>query len=225
MMGSYQRVVSIGAHPLDAEILGGPLLLRYAAKGARCTTMHVTKGRLTGPGVTPVQQAAYDKALHEEMAKAAAALGCECNALDYLSAELPGTAEFTRLIADYLREQKADCVITHARGTLHPRHYYTYETVTEAVRLLRQEGLPIQLFYGENCEDLAGFTPTCYLTMTQQGLDAWLGALQQYSIFNGKVNDMPYYEYYHSMAIIRSIEAGQHGFAKAYMHAALLDNE
>ena len=90
---------------------------------------------------------------------------------------------------------------------------------------MRQEGLPIQLFYGENCEDLAGFTPTCYLTMTQQGLDAWLGALQQYSIFNGKVNDMPYYEYYHSMAIIRSIEAGQHGFAKAYMHAALLDNE
>ena len=51
------------------------------------------------------------------------------------------------------------------------------------------------------------------------------GSLQEYSIFNGKVNDMPYYEYYHSMAIIRSIEAGQHGFAKAYMHAALLDNE
>lgn len=224
-MGDYKRVICIGAHPLDAEIIGGPMLMRYAVRHAHCTLVHVTKGRLTDPKATEKQKEDYDLALHREMSGAAAALGCDCYAMDYLSGELPETGEFISLLADYLREQKADCVITHARGTLHPRHYYTYEAVTEAVRLLRRDGQKIQLFYGENCEDLAGFTPTVYLSMTREELDKWFTGLRQYSIFNGEVNDMPYFEYYHSMALIRSVEAGEHGFAKAYMHGALLDNE
>lgn len=224
-MGDYKRVICIGAHPLDAEIIGGPMLMRYAARRAHCTLVHLTKGRLTDPKATEKQKEDYDLALHREMSDAAAVLGCDCYAMDYLSSELPQTEKFISLLADYLRKQKADCVITHARGTLHPRHYYTYEAVTEAVRLLRRDGQKIQLFYGENCEDLAGFTPTVYLSMTQDELDGWFAGLRKYSIFNGKVNDMPYFEYYHSMAVIRSIEAGEHGFAKAYMHGALLDNE
>ncbi len=199
--------------------------MRYAARQARCTLVHVTKGRLTDPLATEEQKQDYDTALHREISEAAVALGCDHYAMDYLSSELPDTGTFIPIIADYLREQQADCVITHARGTLHPRHYYTYETVTEAVRLLRREGQDIRLYYGENCEDLAGFAPTVYLSMTRDELDKWFEGLRKYSIFNGKVNDMPYYEYYHSMAVIRSIEAGEHGYAKAYMHGALLDNE
>jgi LmbE family N-acetylglucosaminyl deacetylase len=224
-MSDYKRVVCIGAHPLDAEIMGGPLLMRYAARHARCTMVHVTKGRLTDPRATQEQKREYDVSLHREMSAAAQALGCDCYAMDYPSSELPGAGEFIRLLADYFQKEKVDCVVTHARGTLHPRHYYTYETVTEAVRLLRRNGSKIQLFYGENCEDLAGFTPTVYLSMTKEELDRWFAGLGKYSIFNGKVNDMPYGEYYHSMALIRSIEAGEHGFAKAYMHGALIDNE
>ena len=33
-MTSIQRVVSIGAHSLDAELMGGPLILKYARQGA-----------------------------------------------------------------------------------------------------------------------------------------------------------------------------------------------
>lgn len=224
-MSQYHRLLSIGAHPLDAEIMGGPFLLRYAARGAACTFVHVTKGRLTDPTATEEQKRAYDEALHNEIAEAAARLNGNCYEMNYLSADLPDTAAFIAKLKAYFVQEKTDCIITHARGTLHPRHYYTYETVTEAVRQLRSEGHDIRLFYGENCEDLAGFTPTVYLTQTQQELEQWLHALQAYSIFKGKVNDMPYYEYYHAMARIRSIEAGGHGYAKAYMHAALSDTE
>lgn len=224
-MGDYKRVISIGAHPLDAEIMGGPFLIRYARNGAKCTFVHLTKGRLTDPSATEEEKIAYDKALHNEIQEAAIRMNCDSYPMDYLSAELPSTAEFIVLLKEYLLKEKADCVITHARGTLHPRHYFAYETVTEAIRQLRQEGHEIALFYGENCEDLAGFTPTVYLRQSDKDLEEWLHALQAYAIFNGKVNDVPYYEYYHSMARIRSIEAGEHGFAKAYMHGALLDNE
>ena len=224
-MADYHRVICVGAHPLDAEIMGGPMTIRYAARGAHCTLVHVTKGRLTDPKATEQEKQAYDENLRAEMQNAAKALGAECHSLDYSSATLPETSEFVQRIAQYLREEKADCVVTHARGTLHPRHYYTYETVTEAVRLLRREGQNIQLYYGENCEDLAGFTPTVYLSQTEAELEKWMDGLRAYSIFRGTVNDMPYYEYYHSMARIRSIEAGEHGCAKAYMQGALLDNE
>lgn len=33
-MSTVKRAVSIGAHSLDAELMGGPLLLKYAKQGA-----------------------------------------------------------------------------------------------------------------------------------------------------------------------------------------------
>lgn len=41
-MSEVKRVVSIGAHSLDAELLGGPLFVKYSKQGAKCTCMHVT---------------------------------------------------------------------------------------------------------------------------------------------------------------------------------------
>lgn len=224
-MAKYNRIISVGGHPLDAELMGGPMMIKYAGQGAICTFVHVTKGRLTDATATEKEKNAYEEALNNEMKNAAAAMGCDSFNMNYISAELPGAEEFTKIIADYLRKEKADCVITHARGTLHPRHYYTYEAVTQAVRILHEEGNPIQLYYGENCEDLIGFTPTVYVRMKEQEVATWFKGLQSYKIFNGKINDVPYYDYYHSMGTVRAIEAGSHGFVKAYMHGALIDNE
>ncbi len=224
-MADYQRVVSFGAHPLDAELMGGPFLMRYAKRGAHCTFVHVTKGRLTDPAATEEEKAAYEAKLTGEMDAVAAGMGCDQISLGYTSATLPGPAELTAEIAAYLEREKVDCVITHARGTLHPRHYSTYEAVTDAVRKLRRKGERIQLYYGENCEDLPGFTPTLYISQSEEDLEAWFSALSNYEIFRGTVNNVPYREYYHAMALVRSMEAEGSGYVKAYMHGALIDNE
>ena len=63
-MTSIQRVVSIGAHSLDAELMGGPLILKYARQGAHCTLIHVTQGRLEDPAATEEAKQALN-----EMAK------------------------------------------------------------------------------------------------------------------------------------------------------------
>ena len=224
-MADYRRVIAIGGHPLDAELMGGPFLMRYARRGAHCTFVHVTKGRLTKPGATEEQKAAYEEKLMDEQQAVASSMGCDQLSLGYTSATIPDTPELTRQIAAYLEQEGADCVVTHARGTLHPRHYSTYEAVLAAVRLLRKKGSDIQLYFGENCEDLGGFTPTLYISQTQEELDAWFDALGEYEIFRGAVNNMPYREYYHAMAIVRSVEAEGSGYAKAYMHGPLIDNE
>lgn len=224
-MGNYKRVISFGAHPLDAELQGGPMVIRYSEKGAKCTFVHVTKGRLTDPKATTQEKADYETSLLNEMIACDTAMGGECRLLGYTSSTLPPEEEFIQWIMKYLKEEKADCVITHARGTLHPRHYYTYETVTEAVRRLHKEGISVKLYYGENCEDLSGFIPSVYVSQTQEELERWFDALRHYTIFNGGVNSMPYYEYYHSMALIHAVEACEGTYAKAYMQAAILDNE
>ena len=218
-MRNYQRIISFGGHPLDAELQGGPMVIRYAKKGALCTFVHVTKGRLTDPSATEQQKTAYEDSLLKEMKKCDEKMGGSCLQLDYTSSTLPAKETFVKLTVDYLKQEKADCVIAHARGTLHPRHYYVYETVTEAVRLLRNEGVDIDLYYGENCEDLSGFSPSVYLKQSQEELDQWFDALRCYTIFNGGVNNMPYYEFYHAMAIIHAVEAGVNPYVKAYMKA------
>ena len=60
-MTSIQRVVSIGAHSLDAELMGGPLILKYARQGAHCTLIHVTQGRLEDPGRDEGSEAAVSQ--------------------------------------------------------------------------------------------------------------------------------------------------------------------
>lgn len=224
-MAKYKKIVTIGAHPLDAELMGGPMMLKYTALGADCVFVHVTKGRLTDPQASEEEKQAYERLLNAEIEGAAETMGCGSYCMNYSSAELPSVGEFSDIIAGYLVREKADCVITHARGTLHPRHYYTFEAVTEAVRRLRREGSQIQLYYGENCEDLIGFTPTVYIRMNEEMIERWFEGVKKYSIFNGKVNDVPYYNYYDSIGRVRALEAGEHGFVKAYMHGALMDNE
>lgn len=224
-MANYKRVISIGAHPLDAELMGGPMIIRYAERSARCTFLHVTKGRLTDPAATEAERRAYDERLTAEMDLVAQGMGADQICLGYTSATLPSTEALAQEIESYLEKEGVDCAITHARGTLHPRHYSTYEAVMMAVRSLRHKGSNIQLFFGENCEDLAGFTPTLYLSQTKDEFDKWFSALSNYSIFCGDVNSVPYQEYYRSLALVRSMEAEGSGFMKAYMHAPLIDNE
>ena len=57
-MGTLKRIVSIGAHSLDAELMGGHLMLKYAREGAHCTYIHVNQGRLEDPNATEEAKAA-----------------------------------------------------------------------------------------------------------------------------------------------------------------------
>lgn len=217
-----KRVICVGAHPLDADLMGGPLLMKYAKQGAHCTMMHIVKGRLEGD-VDSKKQYEYQENLKKEMINAANTLGCDCNMLEYNSSDLPSAEEFSKYLADYFEKEKVELVITHWRGTMHARHYYAYDTVTKAIKMLRKKGIKIKLLYGENCEDLISFIPQANYHMTKEELDQWFTALNCYTIFNGKVNDVPYDSYYRTTGIIRGIENGDYEYYKSYMYPCLIE--
>lgn len=188
-MTSIQRVVSIGAHSLDAELMGGPLVLKYAKQGAHCTLIHVTQGRLEDPAATEEAKQAYLKDLLTMNQKAAEKLGADTLWLGYVSSSMPSLEEFSQQMEHYFIDEKVDLVITHWRGSMHPRHINTHDAVVTAVKRLREKGNPIRLVYGETFEDLVGFIPQAYFTLSQEEIDQWYSAMKEYAVFRGEVNN------------------------------------
>ena len=222
-MKKYKRVLSIGGHSLDAELMGGPLLLKLAKVGAHCTFAHVTQGRLEDPKATEEAKVEYLKRLREQNILVAKGMGSDSYSFDYVSSNMPSEAEFVKRLVDYFEEEKVDCVVSHASGTMHDRHYFTYKAVTTAVKLLRSKGVDIDLLYGENCEDLVGFVPQLYVPIDKYEEEQWFNSQRNYEILNGKVNSVPYYDYYSTMLRVRQIESGCRTGCKAYMYASLVD--
>ena len=225
MVTEIKRVVSIGAHSLDAELLGGPLLLKYAKQGAHCTCIHVTQGRLEDPNATQEEKDAYLKELLVQNRKAAAELGADTIWLGYVSSNMPSLNDFADRLEQYFVEEKVDLVITHWRGSMHPRHINTHDAVVTAVKRLRQKGSQIRLVYGETFEDLVGFIPQAYFVLTEEEVAQWYKALNTYTVFRGGVNDFPYQKYYPTNLQIRQIESGSSGATVCYMYASLIENE
>ena len=223
-MSEIKRVISVGAHSLDAEILGGPLMLKYSAEGAHCTCVHVTQGRLEDPGATEEEKEEYLKELLNQNKRAAEKLGGDTIWLGFVSSNMPPLEEFAAKLEQYLAEEKADLVITHWRGSMHPRHVNTHDAVVSAVKRLREKGDPIRLVYGENFEDLVGFVPQAYFKLEDHEVEQWFDSLREYSVFQGEINNFPYRPYYSTMGKVRQIESGSDGYTVAYMYASLIEN-
>ena len=222
-MTSIQRVVSIGAHSLDAELMGGPLILKYARQGAHCTLIHVTQGRLEDPAATDEAKQAYLKDLLTMNQKAAEKLGADTIWLGYVSSNMPSLEDFAQRMEQYFVDEKVDLVITHWRGSMHPRHINTHDAVVTAVKRLREKGNPIRLVYGETFEDLVGFLPQAYFTLNPEEVTQWYSAMKEYAVFRGEVNDFPYQQYYPTIGKVRQIESNNSGYTVAYMYASLIE--
>lgn len=224
-MTTCKRIISIGAHSLDAELMGGPLLLKYAKQGAHCTCVHVTQGRLEDPNATKEECEQYLNELLNQNERAAKALGADSMWLGYVSDAMPTTEEFQARMEQYFRDEKADLVITHWRGSMHPRHINTHDAVVRAVKKLREEGNPIRLVYGETFEDLVGFIPQAYFTLSDEEVNQWFSALNEYTVFRGGVNDFPYQAYYPTNLKVRGIESNTNEKTVCYMYASLIENK
>lgn len=223
-MGIAKRIVSIGAHSLDAELLGGPLIIKYAKAGSRCTCIHVTQGRLEDPAATEEMKAAYLEALLEQNREAARALGGDTIWLGYGSANMPSTDEFAKRLEDYFEQEQVELAVTHWRGSMHPRHINTHDAVTQAVKNMRKKGSSIRLLYGETFEDLQGFLPQAYFGLSEEETGQWFSALRKYQVFNGEINDFPYIPYYTTNLKVREIESGNTGNTVGYMYASLIED-
>lgn len=131
------RILAVGAHPDDVELLCGGTLAHYAACGAQVTISVLTNGELGSPTLTRAETAR----LRRDEAKAAAGV---------IHAELiwagepdgflyDGTQTRTRMI-DILRRTRPDLILAHHPQDYHPDHRAASQLVS-AARLLARERL------------------------------------------------------------------------------------
>ncbi len=134
-------VLTIGAHPDDAEFGAGATLARWNAEGTSTTMLIVTDGS-KGSWDPEVPNSDLVAARHAEQERAAAALGvASVIHLDLVDGELEYTMALRKEIATHIRRIKPDVVLSHdpwQRYQLHPDHRATGLAAVDAVVSARE---------------------------------------------------------------------------------------
>lgn len=199
---------------MDAEVLAGGLVAAHTAAGGEAYLLHLSRGEGSYPSLPPDEAAAR---LQVEMAEAGATLRAQVRWLGFRSGPI-GLTSAVSAIRSVLADINPGVVVTHWRGSWHPRHVVAHQATLAAVRSVPSVR---ELLFGENCEDLEGFRPTCYFDISD-AVETWLRALSAYELFRKSAEPgwggVPYHGYYKSAARNRGIEAGVQA-AQGFMDA------
>ena len=123
-----RRVLSIGAHPDDAEFGAGATLARWASAGAEITILVVTDGS-KGSWDTEIDQRDLINTRKSEQTAAASILGVGNTVhLDHVDGELEYSTALRKEIAIEIRRHTPNVVLSHdpwQRYQMHPDHRAT----------------------------------------------------------------------------------------------------
>ena len=223
--GRIPKLMVVGAHAGDAEVMAGPVIAQHTADGGEAALVHMTlgeRGHPSLPGET------YARQKRGEALAAATTLGATQRTMSYRDGELPADQEAKFAVAQIVLDEQPDVVITHDAGSFHRDHAACNEIVTEAVFFAgladlwpeRRQHLVRAIYFAENWEDKRNFTPDLYID-TSRGHEVWLSALQCYELFRGGLSSFPYVRYYEALAVVRGAESGtRHAKAFTVPHEA-----
>ena len=184
-MQKHIHLAVFGAHAMDAEVMAGGLIAKLCETGHQATIVHMTRGERGHPDKESKE---FGRQLQEEMEKAACILGADVRWLGYKGGDLPICDEVSEAVIETVMKIRPTHIITHWRGSWHPRHVSTHYNVLYAIEGLtrsRSTSLPSEvtsLCYGENCEDLAGFNVMWYADISEV-MDTWVKALSSYELY------------------------------------------
>jgi LmbE family N-acetylglucosaminyl deacetylase len=121
-----ERVLTIGAHPDDAEFGAGGTLAKWAAAGCEISMLIVTDGSKGSwdEDQDPAELVVARRAEQQEAAKALGATG-QIVFGDFVDGELENSRELQRLIALWVRTLKPNVVLTFdpwKKYMMHPDH-------------------------------------------------------------------------------------------------------
>lgn len=153
------KVLSIGAHPDDADTSASGLLYKLVDKGWEARLLSVTDG---SAGMYDLSRcgaplAAIRKA---EAKKSGALIGATYDVWDLPDARLEATLENRERMIRYIREFQPDLILTNRPGDYHPDHRNTAILVADASYLLTvpsicsdvpaMKHMPVILYWGDD---------------------------------------------------------------------------
>ncbi|GIW98677.1 MAG: hypothetical protein KatS3mg111_2010 [Pirellulaceae bacterium] len=127
------RVLVFGAHPDDAELFAGGLIVRQRRAGNVVKIVSVTDGRSGHHRVPPEELVAIRRA---EAVRAGAAVGAEYVTWDFPDGALLPTLDVRCAIIREIRQFSPDLVLTHRPFDYHPDHRAVGTAVQDACYLV-----------------------------------------------------------------------------------------
>jgi LmbE family N-acetylglucosaminyl deacetylase len=167
------RVLAVGAHPDDLEILCGGTLARYVREGHEVVMCHATRGD-RGTYVHTREEIAAIRG--SEARRAAEIAGAEYVSLGLSDSEVNASDPAQRrMVVDLIREARPDVIITHSSGDYMSDHNEVHRLVFDnsfhaTIPLLEtakpHHGLVTPIYFMETIMGL-GFAPTEYVDVTE----------------------------------------------------------
>lgn len=123
------RILAVGAHPDDLEILCAGTLARYVAQGYDVIMAHASRGD-KGHGEIPHPEVGETR--DREAEAAADVIGAESMSLGFLDGEIYVNEDSMRRVVDMIRVAKPDLIITHHPDDYHGDHKAVTKLVLDA---------------------------------------------------------------------------------------------
>lgn len=209
------RVLAVGAHPDDLELICGGTLAKYAQLGHHVTMAVATNGEVGSMTLPKEEIAAVRKA---EATAAAAVIGADFIWMDFPDEFLFKTEQTRLAFLNVIRQARPDVIISHAPTDYHPDHLLTGESlwdvrVMTTVPNIKTEHPPCtvvpEIFYMDTVAGI-NFQPEYYVDVTasfelkkkmlecHQSQGSWLQAQYQ----------MSYVQFMEHVARFRGLQCG-----------------
>jgi LmbE family N-acetylglucosaminyl deacetylase len=209
------RVLAVGAHPDDLEILCAGTLVKYASQGAHVTMAVATNGEVGSPTLNKQEIADIRKA---EAQAAAAVIGADLIWMNYPDEFLFST-ENTRLdFLNTVRQARPDLILTHGPSDYHPDHRATGQIlwdirVMTTVPNIRTVAPPCQtipeIYY---CDTVAGidFIPQHYVDISDvfEAKRRMLACHKSQSVWLEQQYNMSYLDFIEYTGRYRGLQCG-----------------
>ena len=209
------RVLAVGAHPDDLEILCAGSLAKYAKRGDHVTMVVVTNGEVGSPTLGKKEIA---NVRYQEACASAAVIGADFIWMDYPDEFLFSTDQSRLKFLDMIRQARPDVILTHAPTDYHPDHRAAGQIIWD-IRVMTTvpnietphppcDKIPDIYYY----DTLAGidFIPQYYVDVSETfGIKKkMLACHKSQSIWLEKQYDMNYIEFIEYTGRYRGLQCG-----------------
>lgn len=210
------KIMAIGGHAGDMDLTAGAALADAVLQGHDVVLFHLTPGEKGHPTLSAGD---YAQQKREEAQAFATTIGGRARFLDYGDGELPVNEEVKFQVADVIREEKPQVVITHWKNSIHKDHANTHLIVEDAIfyaemKAFERSHAPhsvSRVYYADNWEDPFDFEPDVYVGISEEAYQRWIQGAEHYAYARGETG-FQFIEYYKALFTVRGLP---HGFSRA----------
>ena len=123
------KILAVGAHPDDLELLCGGTLAKFAREGHEVFMAHLCNGNMGGKNIKPEE---LEKIRRKEAEKSAEIIGAKALGGYFGDLTIYPDKEGRDKVVDLIREVKPDLIITHSPQDYMPDHIITGELTFDA---------------------------------------------------------------------------------------------